>query len=86
MREVGSDSQRALSWARRSENEPSVMRSHLGFLASALAGAGFLVVCGTLARSVLGGRELPVGALTALAGGPFFLLLLRRTQARGLRA
>jgi len=54
--------------------------------ASALAGAAFLVVCDTLARSVLGGRELPVGALTALAGGPFFLLLLRRTQARGLRS
>jgi iron complex transport system permease protein len=54
--------------------------------ASALAGAAFLVVCDTLARSVLGGRELPVGALTALAGGPCFLLLLRRTQARGLRS
>jgi iron complex transport system permease protein len=53
--------------------------------ASALAGAAFLVVCDTLARSILGGRELPVGALTALAGGPFFLVLLRRTQARGLR-
>jgi iron complex transport system permease protein len=53
--------------------------------ASALAGAAFLVGCDTLARSVLGGRELPVGALTALAGGPFFLLLLRRAQARGLR-
>jgi iron complex transport system permease protein len=53
--------------------------------ASALAGAAFLVVCDTLARSILGGRELPVGALTALAGGPFFLILLRRTQARGLR-
>jgi iron complex transport system permease protein len=53
--------------------------------ASALAGAAFLVTCDTLARTLLGGRELPVGALTALAGGPFFLLLLRRTQARGLR-
>jgi iron complex transport system permease protein len=53
--------------------------------ASALAGAAFLVACDTLARTLLGGRELPVGALTALAGGPFFLLLLRRTQARGLR-
>jgi iron complex transport system permease protein len=51
--------------------------------AAALAGAAFLVVCDTLARSVLGGRELPVGALTALAGGPFFLVLLRRSQARG---
>jgi iron complex transport system permease protein len=54
--------------------------------ASALVGAAFLVLCDTLARSVLGGRELPVGALTALAGGPFFLWLLRQAQARGLRA
>ena len=54
--------------------------------ASALAGAAFLVGCDTLARTLLGGRELPVGALTALAGGPFFLLLLRRAQARGLRS
>lgn len=52
--------------------------------ASALAGAAFLVVCDAAARSVLGGRELPVGAITALAGGPLFLLLLRRQQRRGL--
>jgi iron complex transport system permease protein len=48
--------------------------------ASALAGAAFLVVCDTLARTLLGGRELPVGAITALLGGPVFLLLLRRGQ------
>jgi ABC-type Fe3+-siderophore transport system permease subunit len=29
---------------------------------------------------VLGVGELPVGAITALAGGPVFLLLLRRQQ------
>jgi len=46
--------------------------------ASALGGAAFLVVCDTLARTVLPGRELPVGAITALAGGPLFLFLLRR--------
>ena len=34
--------------------------------ASALAGAAFLVVCDTVARTILGGRELPVGAITAL--------------------
>ena len=45
--------------------------------ASALAGAAFLVVCDALARSALGGPELPVGAITALAGGPLFLALLR---------
>jgi iron complex transport system permease protein len=51
--------------------------------AAALSGAGFLVLCDTLARSVLAGRELPVGAVTALLGGPLFIYLLRRAQARG---
>ena len=46
--------------------------------AAALGGAAFLVVCDTVARSVLAGRELPVGAITALVGGPLFLFLLRR--------
>ncbi|MBI2058497.1 MAG: iron ABC transporter permease [Nitrospirae bacterium] len=46
--------------------------------ASALLGAGVLVCADTLARTVLSPTELPVGALTALAGGPFFLLLLRK--------
>ena len=47
--------------------------------ASALAGAFFLLVCDTLARTLLDGRELPVGAFTALLGGPFFLYLLKRS-------
>ena len=47
--------------------------------ASALAGALFLLVCDTVARTVLDGRELPVGAFTALLGGPFFLYLLKRS-------
>lgn len=50
--------------------------------AAALGGAAFLVLCDTAARTLLGGRELPVGAITALAGGPLFLLLLRRQQQR----
>jgi len=50
--------------------------------ASALAGAAFLVLCDAIARTVLDGRELPVGAITALAGGPLFLWLLRRQQRR----
>jgi iron complex transport system permease protein len=54
--------------------------------ASALAGAAFLVACDTVARSILPGRELPVGAITALAGGPLFLVLLRRQQMRGSAA
>jgi len=50
--------------------------------ASALAGAAFLVAADTLARFVLAPIELPVGALTALIGGPLFLVLLRRELAR----
>ena len=51
--------------------------------ATALTGAGFLVLSDTVARTVLDGRELPVGAVTAIVGGPLFIYLLRRAQARG---
>jgi iron complex transport system permease protein len=48
--------------------------------ASGLFGAAFLIVCDLLARTVFGPVELPVGIITALIGGPFFLwLLVRRT-------
>jgi iron complex transport system permease protein len=50
--------------------------------AAALGGAAFLVLCDTAARTLPGGRELPVGAITALAGGPLFLWLLRRHHRR----
>ncbi len=46
--------------------------------ASALFGAGFLVACDVAARSLMAPMELPVGVLTAMIGGPFFLWLLIR--------
>jgi iron complex transport system permease protein len=46
--------------------------------ASALFGAAFLVACDLLARTVLSPVELPVGIVTAIIGGPFFLWLLVR--------
>ena len=49
---------------------------------AALAGAAFLVSCDALARTLLQGRELPVGAITAMLGGPLFLFLLSRSQNR----
>jgi iron complex transport system permease protein len=52
--------------------------------AAALGGGAFLVLCDTAARTVLPGRELPVGAITALAGGPLFLFLLRRAPRIGI--
>lgn len=43
---------------------------------SIFAGGAFLVVCDTLARTVLAPVEIPVGVITALLGGPFFVWLL----------
>lgn len=45
--------------------------------ASFLLGAAFLVLADTASRTLLGPTEIPVGVLTALCGGPFFLLLLK---------
>lgn len=48
--------------------------------ASVIVGAIFLVICDAIARVLTGAAELPVGAITALAGGPFFIFLLRRKK------
>jgi iron complex transport system permease protein len=45
---------------------------------SALGGAILLVAADTVARAAVAPAELPIGALTALLGVPFFLILLRR--------
>ncbi len=44
---------------------------------SFLLGAAFLGLCDTLSRTVLAPTEIPVGVITALCGGPFFIWLLR---------
>nr|WP_307853739.1 iron ABC transporter permease [Streptomyces sp. RG38] len=49
---------------------------------AALAGAVFLVWADIAARTVAAPMEIPVGVLTALCGGPFFLWLLRRDARR----
>jgi iron complex transport system permease protein len=46
--------------------------------ASALFGASFLVACDVVSRTVMAPIEVPVGIVTALIGGPFFLWLLVR--------
>ena len=50
---------------------------------SILGGAGALLVADVIARSVLAPEELPVGIVTALAGAPFFLWVLRRAKNQG---
>jgi iron complex transport system permease protein len=47
---------------------------------SILGGATALLIADLLARIVLAPQELPVGVITALAGAPFFLWVLRRSQ------
>lgn len=49
--------------------------------AVALLGAAFLIATDLAARSVIAPEEIPIGILTALAGGPFFLWLMRRRAA-----
>lgn len=47
-----------------------------------LLGAAFLVTCDTVSRIVLAPAEVPVGVITAMLGGPFFLWLLRTRRKR----
>lgn len=69
---------------------PHMMRMVLGpdhtrlLPATALAGALFLLVADTVARTIIAPAELSVGVLTAFIGGPFFLYLLRKTKQETL--
>lgn len=49
---------------------------------SALAGAALLILSDALARWVIAPTELPVGLVTAAAGGPFFIYLIRRSYLK----
>lgn len=46
-------------------------------------GGLFMIVCDTVARSVIS-QEIPVGAITALFGGPFFVYLLKKRIGGGV--
>lgn len=48
--------------------------------ATLLFGGGFLILCDTIARVMIAPAELPVGVITTLLGGPFFLWLLIRSR------
>ncbi|MFC7589418.1 FecCD family ABC transporter permease [Nonomuraea antimicrobica] len=50
--------------------------------AAALLGAAFMIAADLAARTLIAPQEIPIGILTALAGGPFFLWLMRRRAAR----
>ena len=47
---------------------------------SMLFGASFLIICDTVARTIIAPTEIPVGIITAMLGGPFFVWLLKRKR------
>lgn len=50
--------------------------------ASALSGGIFMIFADTIARTMISPVEIPVGIITALFGGPFFLYLLKKTKSQ----
>jgi iron complex transport system permease protein len=50
---------------------------------SALVGGIFLIVTDIVARTIIAPTEIPVGIITALLGGPFFLYLLTKKKSVG---
>lgn len=50
--------------------------------ATVMFGGGFLILCDTIARLILAPAEIPVGIITTLLGGPFFLWLLVKSRTR----
>ncbi len=49
---------------------------------SFIGGGLFMVICDTMARSLLGNMEIPVGIITSIIGGPFFLLILQKHKKK----
>lgn len=49
---------------------------------AALFGGSFLTLCDTLARNLIAPAEIPVGVITSLLGGPFFIWLLLRQPSQ----
>lgn len=50
--------------------------------ASALTGGIFMIFADTIARTIISPVEIPVGIITAMFGGPFFLYLLKKTKSQ----
>lgn len=49
---------------------------------SFIGGGLFMLACDTLARSIIPNMEIPVGIITSIIGGPFFLILLQKYKKR----
>lgn len=68
---------------------PHLMRLFVGsdhrilLIGSFLGGAGFLILCDTLARIIVLPSELPVGVITGIMGGSLFIYALTKRGAPG---
>ncbi len=60
---------------------PGVKHKMLAYT-SFLTGGTFLVITDTLARSITPPTEIPVGIITSIIGGPFFLILLFKRRKK----
>lgn len=49
---------------------------------SCFLGAIFMILCDTLARTLISPSELPVGVITSILGGPYFIILLQRNKRK----
>ena len=49
---------------------------------SIVGGAGFLILADLVARTVASPAEVPLGVITAMVGGPFFIFVLRSRRAQ----
>lgn len=65
---------------------PHMLRLMIGsdhrrlLIASALLGASLLLLSDLVSRTIVIPRELPLGVITAVAGGPYFVWLIHRTR------
>jgi len=67
---------------------PHFMRNLIGndyrilLISSFLSGAGFLILCDTLARTIILPLELPVGVITGILGGSIFIYIISKKQIK----
>lgn len=67
---------------------PLFIRMFVGYdfriilIASFLSGAGFLILCDTISRTIISPLELPVGVVTGIIGGILFVYALSKRQLK----
>jgi len=64
---------------------PHIVRQWVGtdyrilLISSFFSGSIFLILCDIVARTIISPNELPIGVITGIVGGVFFVILLSRS-------